>query len=415
MNPYIQQIAERLGLINPVNGTYIQAINQLLYDLPLSINQIEINSVDDLPEASGGTITLDDNKTYYFTTEIDLLGDRLVCGENTTILGASSENTRIKSTGLVGTALITSNYSLPMRHITLEADIALDLDGDGVTTALDWFGVNFTDCTSVGTIKDYSNFIMADSAFLNSGNLTFDGTIGTIGFDQCLFDCNSTNTVLILPSTLTVSRRFRVIYSSFIVGSGETGINVSTGTTIPTEGYILDTVNFAGGGTYLTGLDHTSNDALFINNRGITNSAANGQLYMQGNATTTTVSSTNVFYKVSGTTTPSVDNSKFTHSNNRLTCDAVISRKYLIQANLAFTAGANNVCEFGFYDSQLAGIRTPSRTKSTANSGGRAEGVTFFCVLEMSNGDYLEIHAANTSAVTDITVEQLNFIITEIK
>jgi hypothetical protein len=374
-----------------------------------------INTKADFPASSNGVITLLDNITYFIAAVVDLTGDRLVCGANTTIIGGSSENCRIKSTGLTGTALITSVYSLPMRNITIEADVALDLDGDGTTTALDWFGVNFTDCGSVGTIKDYTNFIIADSAFLNSGDLTFDGTIGTIGISQCLFDCSSTNTVFILPATLTVTRRFRVIYSSFVVLSGETGINVNASATIPTEAYILDTVNFAGGGTYITGVDHTSNDALFTSCVGITNTAVNGQLYMQGNVTATTVSDTNTFYKVAGTTTASADNSKFSHSDNRLTCDAVISRKYLIQANLAFTSGNNNVCEFGFYDSQLLGIRTPSRTKSTANAGGRAEGVNFFCVVEMGSGDFLEVHAANTSAITNITVEQMNFIITEIK
>jgi len=154
---------------------------------------------------------------------------------------------------------------------------------------------------------------------------------------------------------------------------------------------------------------------LFINCTNIENSAVNGQLYMQGNATTTTVSAINTFYKVAGTTIASADNSKFSHSNNRLTCDAVISRKYLIQANLSFTSGATNVCEFGFYDSQLLGIRTPSKTKSTANSGGRAEGVNFFCVVEMKKDDFIEVHASNTSGENNITVEQLNFIITEIK
>lgn len=374
-----------------------------------------INTKADLPTPVGGVITLADNVTYFFTTTIDLTGDRLVCGINTTIIGGSSENCRIKSTGLVGTALITSNYSLPIRNITIEADVALNLDGDGVTTALDWFGVNFTDCGTVGTIKDYANFIMADSAFLNSAGLTFDGTIGTIGIFQCLFDCSATDTVFILPATLTITRRFRIIYSSFVVLSGETGINVNVSATIPSESYILDTVNFSGGGTYLTGVNDTSNDSLFINCTNINNTAVNGQLYMQGNATATTVSLTNTFYKVAGTTIASADNSKFSHSNNRLTCDAVIDRKYLIQATLDFVAGNGNVCEFGFYDSQLPGIRTPSRTKSTANSAGRAESVTFFCVLNMGNADYIEVHCANTSATTNITVENLNFIVTEIR
>jgi hypothetical protein len=375
---------------------------------------IFIGAKSDLPTPSGGVITLADNVTYFFTTTIDLLGDRLVCGQNTTILGGSSENCRIKSTGLTQ-ALITSNYSLPIRNITIEAALALNLDGDGVTTALDWFGVNFTDCAVVGTIKDYSNFIMQDSAFLNSGGLTFDGSIGTIGFGQCLFNCNATNTAIILPATLTITRRFRLIYSSFVVLSGETGINVNASATIPTESYILDTVNFSGGGTYLSGLTHTSNDSLFINCTNITNTAVNGQLYMQGNATATTISVQNTFYKVAGTTTASAENSKFSHSNNRLTCDAVISRKYLIQCVLSFTSSANDICEFGFYDSQLGTMRTPSRTKATANSSGRAENVAFTCVITMKANDYLEIWCTNTSGARNITVDQLNFVVTEIK
>ena len=373
-----------------------------------------VDSTGDLPAPVAGVITLGDNVTYFFTRTVDLLGDRLVAGQNTTILGGSSENCRIKSTGLGATALITSNYSLPMRNITIEADVALDLDGDGVTTALDWSGVNFTDCGTVGTIKDYSNFIMADSAFLNSGGLTFDGTIGTIGFSQCLFNCNTTNTVFNLLSTLTITRRFRIIYSSFIVLAGETGIDVDALATIPTESYILDTVNFSGGGTYLSGVDYTSNKSLFINCTNITNTAVNGQLYMQSNATATVISAPSTFEKVLGTTTASPDNSKFSHSNNRLTCDAVISRKYLIQATLSFTSGNNNICEFGFYDSQILGIRTPSRTISTANAAGRAENITLICVVEMSSGDFLEVHAANNTGANNITVSSLNFVVTEI-
>lgn len=374
-----------------------------------------IASKIDLPTAVAGVITLEANKTYYFTGVVDLTGDRLVCGANTTILGASSENCRIKSTGLTGTALITSVYSMPMRNITIEADIALNLDGDGTTTALDWFGVNFTDCNTVGTIKDYTNFIMSDSAFLNAQGLTLDGTIGTIGMSNCLFDVKASGTALILPATLTVSRRFRIIYSSFIALSGETGINVNASATISNERYILDTVNFSGGGTYITGVTQTSNKALFLNCVGIDNTAVNGQLYMHGNAIATVVSATNTFYKVLGTTTASSDNSKYTHTNNRLTNDATVSRKYLIQATLSFTSGNGDVCEFGFYDSKLSAIRTPSKTKATANAAGRAENVHMSCVVQHSQNDYLEIHASNTSSAVNITVSDLNFVITEIK
>jgi hypothetical protein len=393
-----------------------QGFTKSLIQGTLIENLVFVNSKLDLPTAIANVITLEDNYTYFITTTVDLTGDRLVCGENTTLIGGSSENCFLKSTGLSsGTALITSVYSLPIRNISITHGTALNLDGDGTTTALDWFGVNFTDCAIVGTIKDYSNFIMSDCAFLNSGGLTFDGTIGTIGINNSLFNCNTTNTVFILPATLTITRRFRIIYSSFVVLSGETGINVNASATIPTESYILDTVNFSGGGTYLSGLDHTSNDSLFTSCSNITNTAVNGQLYMQGNATATTISVTNTFYKVAGTTTASADNSKFSHSNNRLTCDAIISRKYLIQAHLSFNSTATNVCEFGFYDSQLATIRTPSKTKSTANASGRAENISFACVVTMDSGDYIEVHCTNTSATNNITVDSLNFIISEIR
>jgi hypothetical protein len=394
---------------------FITYLNTSLAPPVVVSNLVFVTQKSDLPTPSAGVITLVDGVTYFFTDEVDLAGDRLVCGINTTILGGSSESCRIKSTGLTGTALITSNYSLPIRNITIEANVALNLDGDGITTALDWFGVNFTDCPTIGTIKDYTNFIMQDSAFLNSGGMTLDGTIGTVGFTQCLFNNYSATTAIIVASTCTISRRLRIIYSSFITLSGETSVNVSTSATISNERYILDTVNFSGGGTYISGVDQTSNKSLFINCVGITNTAVNGQLYMQGNATATTISNTTDFFKVAGTTTASTDNSKYTSSNNRLTNDAAISRKYLIQCVLSFTASSNDICEFGFYDSKLTAVRTPSRTKSTANVSGRAENVSFSCVVSHILGDYLEIYCRNTSGARNITVDQMNFIITEIK
>lgn len=375
------------------------------------------NKNKDNVDSDNLTITLTDNATYFITDNVDLFGYRLVGGQNTTIIGGSSENCRIKSTGLnASTALISSAWSLPMRNITIEHDTAINLDATAnANQALDWFGVNFTDCAIIGTIKNYNNFVMTDSAFLNSQGLTFDGTFGTIAFGNTLFDNRTSGTMITLPATATITRRFRIIYSSFVCLSGETGINVNASATISDERYILDTVNFSGGGTYLTGVTDTSNKALFVACVGITNTNVNGQLYMQNNATVTTVASANVFYKVLGTTTASADNQKYLHSNNRLTNDAIIPRKFLIQCNLSFTSGNNNVCQFGFYDSVLAVVRTPSKTKTTANGSGRAENVTFNCVVTHKQGDYLEIHAANTTGTNNITVTDMNFVVTEIK
>jgi len=211
-----------------------------------------------------------------------------------------------------------------------------------------------------------------------------------------------------------VTRRFRIIYSSFVTLVGETSINISTGTTLPSESFILDTVNFGGGGTYLTGITQTSNKSLFTKCVGIENTAVNGQLYMRGNTTPTIITGTTNYEKVLGTTSASTDNSKYSHINNRLTNEAIVKRKYLIQCTLSFTSGNNNVVEFGFYDSKLGTFRQPSIVISTANSSGRAENISMSCVVEHSIGNYIEIWSKNTSSATNITVSNMNLIITQI-
>jgi hypothetical protein len=160
---------------------------------------------------------------------------------------------------------------------------------------------------------------------------------------------------------------------------------------------------------------NTSNKVLFSNCVGIQNTAVNGQMFMSGNSVATTISNTTDFFKVAGTTTPSSENQKYDHSNNRLTNRATITRKYLVIASLSFNSGNNNVCEFGLFDSAQNDVRTPSKTKSTANSGGRAEGISLHCVVNHKDGDYIELHAKNTTGANDITVSEMNVVITEIK
>ena len=368
----------------------------------------------DLPTPVSGVITLANNYTYFITKTIDLTGDRLVCGVNTVIIGGSSENCILKSTGLSSsTALITSVYSLPIRNITITHGTALNLDGDGTTTALDWFGVNFTDCATVGTIKDYTNFVMSDGAFLNSGNLTFDGTIGTIGVSNSLFDCATGSTALIFPSTLTVSRRIRIIYSSFIALTGEIAINLNTSATVSSERYILDTVNFSGGGTYTSGVTYTDNKALFVNCVGITNTSTKGFMYMLNNTTDTAIGvpNTNVFIKATGTTT-SGTNSKFTHTTNRLTYNGAFTNSFLVTVNATVRSGGTNqsvsigVAKNGTILAESEGIiRTAT---SNVEHGGSTQ-----AVLEMVSTDYVELFVKNTSS-TDIRVTDFNFNVVKI-
>ena len=395
-------------------------------------NFIFVGTKNDLPPAVNGVITLKDNYTYFFTTTVDLEGDRLVAGDNTTILGGSSENCRIKSTGIsTTTPLLSSVYSLPIRNITFEAPYAINLVASIPTVhALDWFGVNFTNCAKVGIISSYNNFIMLDSAFLSSQDLTFYGTSGTIGFNQCLFTGQfppnnpSAKSLIALGDGINVTRRFRANVCSFVVPPGYTGISVSNSATILNESFILDTCNFSGSSSRINtsgdATDHNSNKALLLNNKSQTpvpfkNSFATGQIYMKDNTVPTEIVNISEWTKVAGiTTTLGVEegNSKFLTSDNRLTCDAAIERKYSVTATVSFASTEGNFTgKFALYDSNVGittfTIVTHPVTAETAH-------VTLTDVVEFAQGDYVEVHCMNTEDTSNITVSDLTLLVTQL-
>lgn len=372
-----------------------------------------VNSKTDFPAAVSGVITLLDNVTYFITKIVDLTGDRLVGGQNTTIIGGSSENCFLISTGLsASTALISSSWSLPIRNISITHGTALNLDATGNSTAaIDWFGVNFNNCAIVGTVKSYSNFIMSDCALLNSANMTFDGTIGTVGFVNCLFSGIAAQTTLNFPSTLTITRRIRCIYSSFVAFSGATAISVNASAIIPVESYILDTVNFSGGATYTGGVTYIDNKAFFSNCKGIVNSSAIGQMYYTNNTTQNAIATTSVFEKIVGTTTAGSINQKFSHASNRLTYTGGLARSFKITAFLSAQAITTNATTVLVRIAKNGVTIAESEAQSTTSSTLRNESLPSQAIIEMTTGDFIEMYIANTTNANNLLVTELNVVI----
>jgi hypothetical protein len=412
---FINRIQQQMATIGGGGETQFKFLDDV-------VDFIFVGSTNDLPAPVNGIINLKDNYTYFFTTTVDLQGSRLVAGQNTTILGGSSENSRIKSTGIsTTTALLSSRYSIPIRNITLEAPLALNLDATGIAgQAIDWFGVNFTNCAKVGIISSYNNFIFLDGAFLSSQDLTFDGTTGTIGFNQCLFSADfgigGTRPILKIADTANITRRFRATVNSFVVPSGMVAISVGSSVTIPDEALILDTCNFSGPGSYLEGdaTDLTGTKPLFTNNRGISNTFVTGQIYMSGNNTQTSIASTDTWTKVAGITTDTGETAKFVASDNRLTCIAVVEREYAVSTSISFRCEASNNVKFGFYDSRLGAVRSPSQIKHTSSVGELHQVTVIDLVTQFNTGNYIELHCKNLDSTTPITVEYMNMIVHEV-
>jgi hypothetical protein len=415
---FINRIQQQMATIGGGGETQFKFLDDV-------VNFIFVGTINDLPSPVNGVINLKDNYTYFFTTTVDLNGNRLVAGDNTTILGGSSENCRIKSTGIAtDVALLSSVYSLPIRNITLEAPYAINLQASIPSVhALDWFGVNFTNCAKVGIISSYNNFIMLDGAFLNSQDLTFDGTTGTVGFNQCLFTGNfglgGSKSILNFPNTFSCTRRIRATTCSFVVPSGYTGITVQDGVNFAiAESFILQTCNFSGPGTKLGISTHTNidgRDAFFDSNRGIDNSFVIGQYYMKDNATQTSFASTDTYTKIAGiTTTAGARNSKFTHTDNRLTCIAGVEREYLTQVTLTLVPSEYTNFKVAIYDSSNGGEYLTASEVTMEGTQGDTRSVTLTDVHKHNLNDYVEIHISNLEDTNPITVTDLNVLVTQL-
>jgi hypothetical protein len=383
--------------------------------IPASV--VFVESAADFPDAVDGVRTLADNVTYFITATVDLAGDRLVGGANTTIIGGSSENCILKSTGLSGTALLTTAETTPIRNIAITADIGVAIDGGG-TAALDWFGVNFVDCGVCGTIANVANFIATDCALLNSGALTFDGTIGTVGLSANIISPAAGQTGIIIAATATITRRFRIIYSAVVAWGTITGLNVSTSATIPTEGYILDTVSFGGGGTYTAGVTSADSRAKWLNCTGVINTISVANMYMTAGASTGAVTA-NAWVAVPGTTALGPYVQRFTHSDatNSLCYTSSVTRRFVMTCTFSLTSSNNNVIEFALAvfrcdESQVPASDVLSETTmSVVASGSRPDAGTVQGVVELAEGDAVYLVARNTGATNQITVSYLNLII----
>ena len=383
-----------------------------------TINEIVIvDNLSKLPDPVEKVRTLEAGKTYIITTEIDLLGDRLVAGDVCNLFGLSSEVSFLTSTGLgTSTPLITSIYTIVLERISFkDVGTCFSIDGNTNLVALDWKAVNFINIPNVGVVNKCDNFIFDTGSFLGSQGLRFTGTIGTIGLNNSLFRCIGTaGNIIELDASCVITRRFRIIYSSIVAFSSTVGINVNASATIPTESYILDTINFSGGSTYISGVNHTSNKTLFTNCVGIQNTASRGFMFMVNNGTDTTIGVPNVndWVKANGTTTAGGLNAQFTHSSNRLTYTGALSQSFhiVVCANVRSSMSNQNISIGIAVNGAI--ISDSEMTIRTGTSNQEHAGSTQYSI-NLTNNDYVELFVKNTNS-TDVRVSDFNINISKI-
>ena len=381
----------------------------------LTTPDLVVTSLDDLPKPFGGVITIPAGLCLNIHGNIDLQGNRIVFAGLGVIKGSNAETASITS-ALSSGAMIYSESILQLRDITLSTGAGaycVEIDGTTDPTAVaDWFAVNFTGGKSA-KLTTLGNVICVLMGFLSPDNgIEFFGTFGTIAFSETIFSFSGAGkTALKFDASAVITRRVRVSFSSFIISSTATGIDLPLTVTIPDDTYILFFCNFSGGATYTAGYTYTSLKSRWYENRGISNTYKAGEYYVENNATATVIGGAGTYVKLAGTTTALAANSGFTHSNNRLTCASVVAKTYNIKAAITFSSTATNIIAFKLYKNGLEVVG--SKVRSTANAAGREENVACFGFTELGLNDYIEIWVANETAANNVTGVDYTLLATE--
>lgn len=372
---------------------------------------VQVTQASDFPAAVAGVRTLAADTTYLICADIDLAGDRLVASAGSAVLGLSPESCSLSSTGLVGTALLTSAHATPLRFLTFTADIALDIDNGGGSSS--WYSLRFVNCGAVGTVANLDRLVLSNCSTTNSGALTLDGSLGGVQFQNCLLRPADSTTAIVVPATASFTRQLGLLYCAFETDDASQGcLDVSASAGINAESYGLDNCRFSGPGTYIAGLDETANETVFFNCIGIPNSAWIAHYYMQANATATAIAVSGTFVKVAGTTTAGTYIGHFTHSDNRATASGASTAQYLVQALLSLTSGNNQDLRVRVAKN---GTTIAASTASIRTSGtGEAANITVMDIVELAPNDYIEIWLTNDTSTASVTVVDLNVIVTRL-
>lgn len=405
-------------------GVSVNGISSVLFSpnvvltpsMVLSSKFIMAGNVSHLPQPTSSVITIPDGYSLLIVGSLDLQGNRLSCAGNNDIIGNGFDSSTLYSTGLSsGNALINTTGAIQFHGISIGCPAgtrALSITGDGICTLHSIkFGTPTIPCASVGNINSYTSITMTHTTFANvQRGITFGGSSGSIAIIDTNFSgsLSASEPYVRLQSSLVVSNQFRIFTSSMNVPTGSLGVLYEGGVTIPSDSFYMDNVYFSGSGTYVQGIDYTSNTALIRECVGITNSLSVGELYMLNNATGTTPLGANTWTKVAGTTTLNPLSIKFDSPiSNRLRYTGTQTTLFRASATLSVTADHNGSdVRFRIYKSGTP--ITSSEQFIDIPGSGDYNHVSIISLVSLATNEYIELWCQyNTVSTSTITVRDL--------
>jgi hypothetical protein len=124
----------------------------------------------------------------------------------------------------------------------------------------------------------------------------------------------------------------------------------------------------------------------------------------------TTVDTADTWYKLNSNTTTLFSRNGLAHTNNRVT-NVGPTRIFKLEGIVSMVAGNNQEIHAAFFRD---GVLYPCSEQSTiTGTGNRTNAIPFQCVIELTTNQYVEVWVKNQTGTNNITLKNLNVIITE--
>ena len=419
--------AQRDAISSPPNGLQVYNITTNKLDVYRSnrwestaftspnSNLVYVYSLADLPTPASAAITLDATKMYIFSGIIDISPNYL------NLNGAGLRGTDPGKDGVMSTVaggvLRSTDVSVFIENLAV-------LPASATTKAYDFADATgtkfcnlFTGCSvveigipslGVGQVSGFKAITTIKNYWNCKDGMKVTGNVGKFASAYNFITGITAGSGIEFLAALTIDDID--LSNNYFIYTGQTGVKVNSGATI--DRGRMTTNMFRGVTTYINGFDSYTPAWDMRQNTYIPNSRAFSSLYMNNNATATSLTTVNTFYKIAGTTTV-VKEQRFTATNNRLTYIGKLDITAKVLVIIGAKAPANN-SDFSIAIAKNGIVIATPNGSMVAAANNQTFQITLATEVEITTNDYIEVFIRkNNTNTSTITVEELQFRVTD--
>lgn len=393
-----------------------QAFSQKEQQQTLPAGIVYVDAMGDLPLPQNGGITLNPSKVYIISGSVDI-GTNYINLNGAGIRGLDPGKDRIIS-AVKGAVLRSSDVDVYMEKVGV-------IPLGATTTAYD-----FEDNTSTKTLNLLAGNSVVEAPRMPSGGVGrlsgFNSMYITTNFWRCRDGLKVTGTTgkfcaafnyitgISAGAGIEFLPEFEAsdidLSNNYFVFSGNTAVKFNAQAKVD-QGRMNGNL-FRGPATLITGFDsYTPGWEMGQNGAGVPDTKPYGFVYMNDNQMPTKFISPSLFTKVAGITTTmksdgfKVESNKFTYTGKRL----LNARVYINVGGK--TPEANSDFSVAVYKNGLLQIAP----NSSLSVSGKNEGfqLTLETIVNITQGDYLEVFVKNNVNTTPLTVRDMQFRVSE--